>query len=158
MLERVGVRLREVAEMTGADNPEFAAGLQVDGDESTAAPSLEDNERTTLKHPAFEALASYGGTDTPPLSRPLSPPRRNISTLSTTDHNDATTYATDPVLSEAQRTMIKNLNALPQMRKHLVYLPESRNSHGSIVARDLSFPMHRHGIKVVDRWAKEFRL
>lgn len=149
MLERVGVKLREVAEeVGGADNPEYAAGLESLETPTPNDSEAEEEQRTLKTHPAFQALASYGGTDTPPLSRPIPPTATSSSPV-----------PTDPILSPAQLTMIANLNSIPQMRKHLVYLPESRNSHGAVVARDADrFPQHRPGKKIVDRWAEEFRL
>lgn len=161
MLERVGVKLREVAEnVGGADNPEYALGLDTPESSGINTPNgdgaAEDlAESAQLKqHPAFQALASYGGTDTPPLSRPLIP-RPSSSHYPQGDLSKPT----DPILSPAQLKMIENLNSIPQMRKHFVYLPASPNSHGAIVARDPTrFAQHRPGMKIVDRWAEEFRI
>lgn len=157
MLERVGVKLQEVAETVGAgDNPEHAAGLDVpssSGSQTPVDPETEqdDEEDPKLKHhPAFQALSSYDGTDTPPLSRPLMPHSSS---------NDGKPLPTDPVLSPGQIKMIENLNSIPQLKKHFVYLPQSRNAHGAIVARDhVRFAQHVPGKKVVDRWAEQFKL
>lgn len=143
--------------------------------------------RKQLKtHPAFQALsAPYDGTGTPPLSRPFGPPPpASSSTPSSSDHDDnddETRLAsasdrnksknknpdqsqrraskTDPILSPAQEIMIANLNSIPHLKKHFVYLPQSRNAHGAIVARDpVRFAQHLPGKKIVDHWAREFKL
>ncbi|ORY90238.1 putative serine esterase-domain-containing protein [Leucosporidium creatinivorum] len=163
MLERVGVKLREVAEnVGGADNPEYALGLDTpaSGAETPngngAAEDLAEAQQLK-QHPAFQALASYGGTDTPPLSRPLIPLPSSSSSSPSGDLSKP--LPTDPILSPAQLKMIENLNSIPQMRKHFVYLPNSRNSHGAICARDPTrFAQHRPGMKIVDKWAEEFRI
>lgn len=160
MLERVGVKLREVAETVGAgDNPEHAAGLNAPSSSSEGSQTPVDNqvqhmygdEDPKLKqHPAFQALSSFDGTDTPPLSRPLFPQSTSA---------DGKPLATDPILSPAQLRMIENLNSIPQMKKHFVYLPQSRNAHGAIVARDhVRYAQHVPGKKIVDHWASQFKL
>lgn len=54
---------------------------------------------------------------------------------------------------------MQNLNAIPQLRKHLAYLPHVRNAHASIVARDLTYSEHKeNGVAIVDSWAKDFLL
>ena len=159
MLERVGVKLREVVETVGAgDNPEYAAGLNPPSSDSSGSQTPVDGagqqdeyEDPKLRHhPAFQALSSYDGVDTPPLSRPLFPQSFDL---------DGKPLPTDPLLSPAQLKMIENLNSIPQMKKHFVYLPQSRNAHGAIVARDhVRFAQHVPGKKIVDRWAEEFKL
>jgi len=55
--------------------------------------------------------------------------------------------------------VLQNLNAIPQLRKHLAYLPHVRNAHASIVARDLTYSEHKeNGVAIVDSWAKDFLL
>lgn len=176
MLERVGVRLRgaiaDVAETVQPDNPEHAGSLGSGGD------GERDEVVPLRRHPAFAAFAnSYGsgGTETPPLARPVSPGEYDPEATG----SESKPYPTDPILrcalssclprndanltsstphSPAQVLMIHHLNSIPQMRKHLAYMPSVRNSHGAIVARDLAYPQHREGRKVVDAWAKEFVL
>ncbi|KAL8286209.1 hypothetical protein RQP46_004697 [Phenoliferia psychrophenolica] len=157
MLERVGVRLREVAETVQPDNPEHAGSLGNGGlgEDEGGSPGKEERE-PVRRHPSFAAFANYGGTETPPLARAVSPNPEDFDPEVTGE--EGTPFQTDPILSPAQVTMIKNLNSIPQLRKHLAYMPLVRNSHGSIVARDLSYAAHRDGTKVVDAWAKEFVL
>ncbi|SCV68157.1 BQ2448_278 [Microbotryum intermedium] len=165
MLARVGVGLAEVAESVGADNPEYAAGLREDlcgrlSDGSNghaghavavAAASDEFHQDARSGFPAtLRSLRSYDGVGTPPFVRSMSPP--------TTPSSPQERFPTDPILTPGQLEMLKHLNALPQLKKHLVFLPESPNSHGAIIARDLRFAQHRPGTKIVDSWAKNFVL
>lgn len=162
MLERVGVRLREaiddVAETVQPDNPEHAVEVGDGGsseDVSSTAETLR-NEETPLRHPAFAAFSKYDGTDTPPLARPVSPGELEFHEAA--PGAAAHPFSTDPVLSPAQVIMIRNLNSIPQLRKHLAF-SHARNSHGMLVCRDSKFPQHREeGAKVVDFWAREFKL
>src|ERR1700749_2397560 len=41
-----------------------------------------------------------------------------------------------PILSDAQRAMVKHLNSIPQMMKHIAYIPQYMNAHAVIVCRD----------------------
>ncbi|KAI5479229.1 lipid particle protein [Pseudohyphozyma bogoriensis] len=151
-LGRLGAQVRsafeEVSDETlQPDNPEH----EVETSHLTAEDLEEENTR--LKHPSFAAFASYGGTETPPIARAVSP------ALELRDESKPEKrHPTDPILSEAQKAMIKNLNALPQMKKHLSYFPHARNAHGKIIARDLSYVEHREGMKVVDAWASQLRI
>ncbi|GAA5865090.1 hypothetical protein JCM1840_005736 [Sporobolomyces johnsonii] len=185
MLERVGVRLREVAELAGTDNPEYAAGLDggegaasenggaVDGEGDGLKRGRDSVSRTTTTTYGTTASTPVGsGQSTPALARGGSPPSRLYSTalgsssssssssLSSphTPHPEAVKYSTDPIFTPSQIFQIEHLNALPQLRKHFAYLPQSRNSHGAIIRRDARFEQHRVGKKVVDFWAREFRV
>lgn len=107
MLERVGISLNaameEVAEIALPDTPSLA----IDGGDS-----LED-ERTALRGPAFAKFANYNGAGTPELSRAGSPGL--VEDPSATGSKEAP-YPTDPILTDAQVLMIKNLNSIPQLR------------------------------------------
>jgi hypothetical protein len=51
-----------------------------------------------------------------------------------------------PELTEAQRTMVRLLNQLPDLKKERVFYPLARNSHGTIVCRDPKrFKWHEQG-------------
>ncbi|KAI5118402.1 hypothetical protein M0805_007536 [Coniferiporia weirii] len=64
-----------------------------------------------------------------------------------------------PLLTPAQRTMVRSLNTLPQLTKHLAYIDPLRNSHASIIARDVaSFEFHQRGWRVLSHWANAFVL
>jgi len=165
MLERVGVKMREVAEQVGTDNPDYAEDLS--DDEDREVDGLRDRVRTEDHNygATSESTPATSGTSTPALLRGGSPPRHVSSdddfdeaTLTQTHHPEARKYSTDPVFSPSQLFQLHHLNALPQLRKHFVYLPESRNAHGAIVRRSPEWEQHRIGAKVIDWWAKEFRL
>lgn len=66
------------------------------------------------------------------------------------------TEFTDPILSDAQKRMTLNLNAIEGLEKHLVYLPNERNSHGAIIARDTRFEGHKKGLEVLRWWSGRF--
>ncbi|KAK4050439.1 hypothetical protein OIV83_003509 [Microbotryomycetes sp. JL201] len=197
MLARVGVKIGEVAEQVGVDNPEYAAGLDDGSGSGASAQSSNANDiqvlngdpRTTeddedygrrKQHPGLADLASYGGSDTPPFARSIGP-TTSTSRLAAVDKIDPGTraafstsssssstnpksaavqqnVATDPILSSAQLTMIHHLNSIPHLTKHFVYLPHARNSHGAMIARDLSWPQHHQGKKVIESWAEHFQL
>jgi len=62
-----------------------------------------------------------------------------------------------PRVTPAQRKMATCLNALPQLKKELVYIPDVRNSHGTIIARDVqNFEFHKIGEGVLRHWADVF--
>lgn len=62
-----------------------------------------------------------------------------------------------PRVTPAQRRMAASLNALVQLKKELVYLPDMRNSHATIIARDVqNFDFHRIGEGVLRHWADAF--
>jgi hypothetical protein len=62
-----------------------------------------------------------------------------------------------PQISPAQRKMVAALNALPQLKKERVHIPNMRNSHATIVARDVTrFEFHKIGEGVLRHWADAF--
>ncbi|VDB94196.1 unnamed protein product [Peniophora sp. CBMAI 1063] len=62
-----------------------------------------------------------------------------------------------PDFSPAQLRAHKHLNALPQLKKELVWIPEIRNTHAAVVARDVkNFPFHKIGQGVLRHWADSF--
>jgi hypothetical protein len=158
--------MREVAEQVGTDNPEYAEDLSGSDDEllSSTGPSdtrgrKEENSYGTTS----ESTPATSGTSTPALLRGGSPPRNlsdslDYDNLTQSHHPEARKYSTDPVFTTSQLFQLHQLNALPQLRKHFVYLPKSRNSHGAIVRRSPEWEQHRIGTQVVDWWAKQFVL
>lgn len=61
------------------------------------------------------------------------------------------------VMSDAQKQMVAWLNALPRLRKELVWIHPSRNSHGSIIAREIKRDSsHRIGRGVIRHWTDHF--
>ena len=80
--------------------------------------------------------------DNPPVSIPS--PRGKTSNES-------------PRVTPAQRRMAASLNALPQLKKERVYIPDVRNSHATIIARDVqNFEFHKIGEGVLRHWADAF--
>ena len=64
-----------------------------------------------------------------------------------------------PLLTPAQRQMVRSLNSLPTMTKHRAYIDPLRNSHATIIARDVKgFPFHKRGWGVLQHWADAFVL
>ena len=62
-----------------------------------------------------------------------------------------------PRVTAAQRRMAASLNALPQLKKELVFIPDVRNSHATIIARDVqNVEFHRIGEGVLRHWADAF--
>jgi hypothetical protein len=62
-----------------------------------------------------------------------------------------------PRVTPAQRRMAAGLNSLPQLKKERVYIPDVRNSHATIVARDVqNFEFHKIGEGVLRHWADAF--
>ena len=49
------------------------------------------------------------------------------------------------------------LNALPQLKKERVFIPDVRNSHSVIIAQDIqNFKFHKIGEGVLRHWADSF--
>jgi len=64
---------------------------------------------------------------------------------------------TSPRLTALQRKMAAVLNALPQLKKERVYIPDVRNAHSVIIARDVkNYAFHRIGEGVLRHWADAF--
>ncbi|KDQ61438.1 hypothetical protein JAAARDRAFT_123313 [Jaapia argillacea MUCL 33604] len=64
-----------------------------------------------------------------------------------------------PILSPAQRTRIISLNKLPNLKKERAFIHPVRNSHATIVCRDVKrFEAHRVGAGVIHHWADHFVL
>ena len=62
-----------------------------------------------------------------------------------------------PRVTPAQRRMAAGLNALPQLKKERVFIPDVRNSHATIIARDIqNFEFHKIGEGVLRHWADAF--
>lgn len=119
-LERVGVKLQEAVDaVDGAidshsESESLSSGnshkLALDG--QPTSPTEED-ELLPRGHPVFAPFASYrDGIDTPPLLRPLQ--------AGTTVSDQP--FSSDPVLSDRQLVMIKNLNSIPQLKVSLAWL------------------------------------
>lgn len=147
MLERVGIRLNAAMEEVAELAFPDTPSLTPDG----SSASSEADERTTLRGRSW--------------------------VKEQVEASEEARYPTDPILSDAQVVMIRNLNSIPQLRcvpsrplsscrtderwrrKHLAFFPAARNAHGTIVARSPEdWAEHKGGFEVVDAWAREFRL
>ncbi|KAF4593013.1 hypothetical protein EYR38_008720 [Pleurotus pulmonarius] len=63
-----------------------------------------------------------------------------------------------PILSPVQKRIVASLNKLP-IKKELAYIDGVRNSHATIVCRDVKrFDFHRRGEGVLKHWADSFML
>lgn len=179
-LARVGIRLEEMVERStglegeellaastgsgaGADSaiPERAVGEAEDdildgGHTDEAPPEEEYVEGRTSSTSSTSTLAA--GDD--PIATPLlqaesaalpvpSPVRVRLR---------EPRPPTDPILSDSQLFQLEHLNAIPQLRKHFVHMPEVYWSHGAIIRRDRNFKQHEKGVLVVDSWARDFQL
>jgi len=74
-----------------------------------------------------------------------------------TSQENRTVSKKTPRIIPAQRKMIAVLNSLPQLKKERAYLPNLRNSHAVIIARDTkNFEFHKLGEGVLRHWADAF--
>lgn len=64
-----------------------------------------------------------------------------------------------PRITPAQRRMVAALNALPQLKKERAFIPDVKNTHGTVIARDVkNFKFHKIGEGVLRHWADAFIL
>ncbi|KAG8894499.1 hypothetical protein FRB99_001224, partial [Tulasnella sp. 403] len=133
----------------------------------SSTPSISTNGRNTpirdlyLDAPIYKSRMlskqSTKGTVTTvtysPLTDPHSPYGRNYPS----DTN--TNLQNQPILTPAQERIIVNLNTLPGLKKEFVFLDGVRNSHATIVSRDLKhFDFHKRGEGVLRHLADHFEL
>lgn len=65
--------------------------------------------------------------------------------------------SSQPDLTPLQHKMLSWLNSIPQLQKERAFIDNIRNSHGSIIARDLNtFEFHKIGLGVLRHWADSF--
>lgn len=105
----------------------------------TPARSTTPNPLSTAATKRKKLSASGGKLITySPLNDPFSPYMGNDSTSDSPQNQ--------PKLSDAQKRMITNLNTLPNLEKAFVFLDKVRNSHATIVCRDVkNFDFHKRG-------------
>ncbi|BGP28361.1 hypothetical protein JCM10296v2_000093 [Rhodotorula toruloides] len=155
-LQRVGIAAGEVVEEAGGDNPECVARLE--GGVESVSVRREDVEKATSSTTAASSASS--ATSSTALLDSSSPSSSRTSASpsfarSDSDLSAAHALRTDPSFSPSQLSQLASLNALPQLRKHLVIL-DAYFSHGAIVCRDRNFGQHQQGKEVVDWWARGF--
>lgn len=186
-LARVGIKLEELVERAAVDNPEYAAALDGGTEEDKEAQNAgkevqsaenEEEEEGDRGDPMSRANGPVKSGTERAQSAATASSRSSSSTLAAIDLSPRTKVAaatppctpkpvrfrprdprppTDPEFSESQLFQLEHLNAIPQLRKHLVHMPDVYWSHGAIVRRDANFKQHEKGALVVDAWAREFQ-
>ena len=95
-----------------------------------------------LKHKVEDDIV-VDTVDDPPISIPLSGLSKKPKE--------------SPRVTLSQRKMATQLNTLPQLKKERVYIPDVRNSHTTIIARDIqTLEFHKIGEGVLRHWADVF--
>lgn len=156
-----------------------ANGWVKESSEKERGDVMKDEEMETItapQDPPFSGLISSESSlplPTPPASPPdannASPSILNEtltdSPLSTSVQVSQTTNGTSPpnpagpILSPSQLRMVHWLNSVPSMKKHIVFLDHLRNSHGTIVCRDMeTYDFHKRGEGVLRHWADGYLL
>lgn len=125
---------------------------------SSSSPAVDDKT----------AIVSPSQTTSPSPSRTSS---NNAKSLAKKSKSKSSSLAAEkkgdnPYLSPVQVKMAASLNALPQLKKQLVYITggvgpdgtQENDAHGHaiVVARDLKNPTHQKGLGVVRHWADHF--
>ncbi|KAG9044817.1 hypothetical protein FS837_007500 [Tulasnella sp. UAMH 9824] len=103
---------------------------------------------------------NYTTTRIPPLPTRRSKTRRqSVSYPPITPHPNPVRSAAQPALTPLQLRIIENLNQLPRLHKAFVWLDGLRNTHATIVCRDLhQFEFHRRGEGVLRYLADGFEM
>ncbi|KAG5645713.1 hypothetical protein DXG03_005408 [Asterophora parasitica] len=101
--------------------------------------------------------SSSGATTPIPTALATSAPSSSSSTIGG-KKKKAKHPPEQPILTPVQRKIAGWLNQLP-LRKELAYFPDLRNSHATIVCRDVKrFEAHRRGEGIIRHWAASFIL
>lgn len=124
-------------------------------EQSSAAAAAEDGEGGRFLHMLREIDNEMGSVLAELVDEP--------GTASAADAKGATTLEEldkeQPILTRDQKAMAGALNAIPQLNKHLVYIPDVINSHAVIVSRDVvNFPLHKLGEGVIRHFADHMDL
>lgn len=111
MLARVGMGMRAFAEEVTEEIIQESTSSAPSPASSTEGEVEETS--TLLKHESFRvfAAANYSGSGTPPFARAAEP--RDVDLK---DGDDDGRAATDPVLTDEQKIMIRRLNGIPQLK------------------------------------------
>lgn len=186
LVERAAVDNPEYAAALdgGLAEDEEARDAEKDANNADKGEQSAENDAGTYgdrEEPIVQAngAVTRSGTGERAQSAATASSRSSSSTLAATDHPPGTKSAetppppsmpnrarirprdprppTDPDFSDSQLFQLEHLNAIPQLRKHLVHLPDVYWSHGAIVRRDANFQQHEKGALVVDAWASEFQ-
>ncbi|TKA50838.1 hypothetical protein B0A53_05914 [Rhodotorula sp. CCFEE 5036] len=116
--------------------------------------SIEERAQAAATPSSRSSSSTLAATDSRPRTKAGTPPSTpNPVQIRPRDPRPPT----DPEFSDSQLFQLEHLNAIPQLRKHLVHLPDVYWSHGAIVRRDANFKQHEKGALVVDTWASEFQ-
>lgn len=99
-----------------------------------------------------EAVASIVGVDGKESLLAAAAP--SSSEEDATSSEPAADASAQPVLTPAQRRMIKNLNAIPHLEKRIAMCDTGVYNHGTIVCREPKrLPSHERGLGIVRHWA-----
>ncbi|KAG9045645.1 hypothetical protein FS837_005922 [Tulasnella sp. UAMH 9824] len=148
------------------------ADLMNDGmdDENMGPDAGPSNITTATPSGAGTPLPPLPGTSTPLKEKSRPPRRMSITYTPLADPNSpyhdsypSTTTTKEkqnqPLLTETQRRIISNLNTLPNLKKVYVFIDGVRNSHATIICRDIkNFSFHRRGEGVLRYLADQFEM
>jgi hypothetical protein len=125
----------------------------IPSDDALRAREMDPGSKPTSGS-ATPALA-----DTPAKTAAASNSPAHPSPLGSRPQSNTTTGKSAPILSPLQLKMVEQLNAIPQLQKRLVYLHPYRNTHATIVSRDVkNFEFHKAGWGGIRHWADSFQL
>ena len=117
----------------------------VDMFDNSEGPNPSASERT-LSSPSLPSSSSFSSSSSP-----------DAKELAATGKGGALTREerqSGLVLNETQQKLVRWLNTLPGLKKELAFIHPLRNSHGTIIARDVKrFPAHKIGEGVLRHWA-----
>lgn len=99
-------------------------------------------------------LGVYSEGDSTPILYGGSTPVRSQSPSNSYSQAAPTKPKSQPLLTDTQKKIIKNLNKLPNLSKHVAFFDSVRNSHGTIVCRSVDvMEQHRQGAGILKSWA-----
>lgn len=142
------------AESSGASTPLTGA---------TATPARSDSELSDATEALVSASTSASASSSSAAELGKSScttekkQRRQRKRTAKKQRKEEKRKAPRPLITDLQRQMAGTLNALPGLRKELVYIHPTMNSHAVIVARDVKrFDSHKQGWGVLRHLADHF--
>lgn len=130
---------------------------------SEAANEDEREEPPQLGH-GSEPELSFSSTNTVTEKASTSATKAKVTTASIPasgpiSNQGSKPKAGQPILTPGQMAMVESLNVLPQLSKHMAFIDPIRNSHATIISRDVkNFSFHKRGWGVLQHWADGFEL
>lgn len=131
---------------------------QTPGAETSASPSPSPSHKVRGDIESASALTSSPNLDSPNESDgTLAASTRLELTDDSAGKEKGKNKPTLAELTPLQFKMIAWLNSLPQLKKERAFIENIRNSHGTIIARDVkNFEFHKVGQGVLRHWAEHF--